>query len=115
MKELIILAVVAFAAYQIWDKSGDSVQPIFDEPYVAVYGRDSCGFTQQMLSNMAASGVNYHYLSVDDRNVANILHGRMESSGISVRRYNLPVVDVNGDISVRPEVLDVLSDYSKNL
>ena len=111
MKKLIILAVLAFGAYQVWVKYGDSVQPIYDEPYIAVYGRDSCGFTQRTLSEIRASGANYHYFSVDDRNVADTLHARMESAGISTRRYNLPVVDVNGDISVRPAVSEALSKY----
>jgi len=115
MKKLIILAVCVFGAFQMWERFGRSVEPIYDESYVAVYGRNSCGFTRTMLSDLKSSGVNYHYFDVDDRAVASNLHSRMESSGISTRRYNLPVVDVNGDISVRPEFQKVLSEYNKKL
>jgi glutaredoxin len=115
MKNLILLAVFGFGAFQMWEKFRSSAQPIYDESYVAVYGRNSCGFTRKFLSELEASGVNYHYFSVDDQSVANTLHSRMESSGISTRRYNLPVIDVNGDISVRPEFRKVLSEYNDKL
>jgi len=115
MKNLLILAVFVFGAFQMWERFGNSVQPIYDESYVAVYGRNSCGFTRAMLSDLKSSGVNYHYFDVDDGAVAGNLHSRMESSGMSTRRYNLPVIDVNGDISVRPEFKRDLSEYNKKL
>ena len=65
-----------------------------------------------MISGLESEGINYHYFIIDDKNVASELHARMESSGISTRRYNLPVVDVNGDISVRPKLKQILSEYN---
>lgn len=115
MKNLVIIIVASFACFQLWEKYRYSPDPIFDVPYVAVYGRNSCGFTKQMISGLESKGVNYHYFIVDDKNVSNELHSRMESSGISTRRYNLPVVDVNGDISVRPKLTDVLDEYDEVL
>lgn len=112
MRNLIILVILAVTAFQVWDKLGHSVAPKFDGPYVAVYGRDSCGFTKRMLADLDSSGITYHYFSVDEKNIADDLHARMEGSGISTRRYNLPVVDVSGEISVRPKSKDVLDEYS---
>lgn len=114
MKKLLLIIVLGVGLFQIWDKYGRSVQPLYAEPYVAVYGRDSCGFTKKMLSDLKSSGVNYRYFIVDDQSVANELHARMEASGISIRRYNLPVVDVNGHLAVRPSYQDVISRYSIN-
>lgn len=112
MKNIIILAIFAFGAFQLWTKWGNSVTPSFDEPYIAVYGRNACGVTQRMLKDLSAANIQYHYYSVDDQQVADDLHARMESSGISTRRYNLPVVDVSGDISVRPASNRVIAEYS---
>jgi len=115
MKNLIIFAILGFGIFQMWEKYGSTASPIYDESYVAVYGRNTCGFTKKMLSDLEAAGVNYHYFIVDNKRVAKDLHIRMESVGISTRRYNLPVVDVNGDISVRPEIRKVLSEYNEIL
>lgn len=111
MKKIIILAVLAYGSFQIWDRYSHPAIPIFDEPYIAVYGRNSCSFTKKMLKELESEGVNYHYFIVDDDSVSSDLWPRMESSGISTRRYNLPVVDVNGNISVRPSFKEVLSEY----
>ncbi len=115
MKNLLFLAVVIYGAIQAWEKLADSSDPIYNEPYVAVYGRNSCGFTQRMLSDLKSSGVNYHYFTVDDKDTANKLHARMESSGLSTRRYNLPVVDTNGSLKVRPKLNGILAEYSAGL
>ncbi len=115
MKNLLVLAAVAFASIQVWEKIGESNNPIYEEPYVAVYGRNTCGFTQQTLANLKTSGINFHYFSIDDKDTANTLHSRMESSGLSTRRYNLPVVDTNGLLKIRPKFEDILAQYNSEL
>lgn len=116
MKQLIILAVIAFGGYEVWKKYGGeqapveqqvSVEPLFDEPYVAVYGRDSCRFTQKLREELKASRVAHHYYIVDEKPIADRLHATMIDQGMDVRRYNLPVVDVSGDLSIRPSAMDV--------
>lgn len=59
--------------------------------------------------------MNYQYFVVDQPSVANLLHSRMEASGISTARYNLPVIDVNGDLMVRPELDTVMALYKDKL
>ncbi len=116
MKNLILIAVFAFGGYEAWkrfnpeQKAVDapvSVGPLFDEPYVAVYGRGSCGDTQDLLKELKASRVEHHYYIVDERPVADRLHATMIDQDMDVRRYNLPVVDVSGDLSIRPSVTDI--------
>lgn len=114
MKNLIILLVIATGIYQFWYKSSDSSQhPKFEGEYISVYGRNTCSFTKQMLADLDSSGITYHYFNVDDKAIADDLHARMTASGISTRRYNLPVVDVSGDLSIRPKSKDVLADYAR--
>lgn len=112
MKKLIVLVLIVLGGHQLWQKYENRAQPDYDTPYVTVYGRDSCGFTQRMLSDLRSKGINYHYFIVDDQKVAERLHQKMEKAGISTRRYNLPVVDVNGALSVRPDFEDVARAYA---
>src|SRR5690625_2012048 len=78
---------------------------------VFLYGRDSCGDTQRMRSQLDSAGIHYRYKTIDDRQVADSLHKRMRSAGVSTRRYNLPVVEVNTYILVRPDIGDVIDLY----
>jgi glutaredoxin len=109
MKILVILALLGFCLVKGWQDFGpkSKVEPLFTGSYVAVYGRDSCGFTKRMLKNLQQSQVNYRYFNVDDEMAADQLHSRMQQAGIPTKRYNLPVVDVNGDLSVRPKYSQV--------
>ena len=111
MKNIILIAIVCLGGFQAWQKYVNLPEPIFSEPYVVVYGRDACSITRQMISALQDEGVNYHYFIIDEADVTRFIHDRMQASGISTRRYDLPVVDVNGDISVRPKLKDVLSEY----
>lgn len=117
MKNLIILALLIFAGYQAWERFApkDKIAPLESSSYIAVYGRDSCGWTQRTLKELARNGVNYRYFVVDEPRVADLLHSRMNASGISTRRYNLPVVDVNGSLMVRPDVEVAIQQYREKL
>ncbi len=114
MKKILILLVLAGAGYQGWKQwQSQSVEPLYNEPYLVVYGRDSCGFTQQTLGQLKAAGVKFRYQSVDDRAVADLLHARMQSKGIDTRRYLLPVVDLNNAISIRPDGGELVGEAKK--
>jgi len=117
VKNVLLIAFLAFAGYQGWGlvQSNAPIEPLSDESYVIVYGRDSCGWTRQAVETLAQSSVNYKYYKVDEKEVADHLHGRMRDANIPTHRYNLPVVDVNGAISVRPNMDDVLLSYNEKL
>jgi hypothetical protein len=113
MKKLLVFAAIIYAAYQGWQKySASKAQvPLFTAPYVAVYGRKTCGFTTRMLKNVKASNLQYYFFDVDDQAIALDLQSRMTAANISTQMYNLPVVDVNGKLSIRPEFDAVLAGY----
>ncbi|PVV07257.1 MAG: hypothetical protein B6D77_14330 [gamma proteobacterium symbiont of Ctena orbiculata] len=116
MKNYLFVILFCFAAYKGWDYlTKESVEPLYATPYVAVYGRNSCGWTKKMLKELKASDIPYEYHIVDKREVADLLHARMQQSGIGTRRYNLPVVDVNGRLSVRPDSGVIISQYQASL
>jgi glutaredoxin len=117
MKKLIVTIALLATGYKGWQQfsiSANESEPLYAEPYVVVYGRNSCGFTQQTLKDLKRKGIPFKYESVDDKAVADVLHSRMESSGIDTRRYNLPVVDVSNSISVRPETKAIIETYQES-
>ncbi|MCE9686257.1 glutaredoxin [Shewanella sp. AS16] len=112
MKNLMLILLLGFCVYQGWQDFGPrpALVPLYDAPYVAVYGRDSCGHTQRLLRELRREGLAPHYFNVDDAEVADSLHERMESQGMSTKRYDLPVVDVNAKFSIRPPLAGVRAD-----
>ena len=115
MKNIVILLIIIGAGYQGWNtmsRSSANSEPLHEEPYVVVYGRNSCGFTQQTIDDLKAAGIPFEYQIIDDKSVANLLHSRMQQSGIDTRRYNLPVIDVSNHLSVRPEASSIIEAYN---
>jgi glutaredoxin len=116
VKNIVLVILLCFAAYKGWSYlHQEGVKPLYSTPYIAIYGRDSCGWTNEMIKKLKSSNISYEYHVVDEKDVADLLHARMEQSGISTRRYNLPVVDVNGKLSVRPESEEVIAEYKASL
>ena len=113
MKKLLFLVLLAGAAYIGWQKipADNQNEPLYEESYIIVYGRDSCGWTQKYLKDLENEGVVLFYESVDDKDVCDELHPRMENAGLDIRRYDLPVIDVNGQMFIRPEIDAVLAAY----
>ncbi len=111
IKNILIVLFVLGGGYQAYNQFFSSTTPLYNEPYVVVYGRDSCGFTQKMISDLTKANIPFEYKVVDDKDVSTSLHNRMEQSGLSIRRYNLPVIDVNNSLSVRPDSTLIIESY----
>lgn len=80
-------------------------------PYVAVFGRESCGYTQEMLRNLEQAGIEHRFISVDDPALSGPMHERMLQKGLDTSYYLLPVVEVGGNMSIRPEYSQVSARY----
>ncbi|MFA0812924.1 glutaredoxin family protein [Microbulbifer epialgicus] len=130
MKELPFILIMVFSVFVIWDQAvsynDKSVEdlPVYDagstlneeksqRPYVAVYGRNSCGYTMRTIAELENAGIKYTYYKIDERTVADSIHKKMTDYGLSTRRYLLPVVDVNGEITIRPELSEILKGYQE--
>jgi glutaredoxin len=83
--------------------------------YVAVYGRQTCGYTRAMMQHLDNAGIRFTFLDIDDRVVANDLHARMRRANIDTSHYLLPVVELNESIAVRPEPTDTVMKYRMSL
>jgi len=115
VKKIVIFLALIGAGYQGWNtmsRPSENFEPLHEEPYIVVYGRNSCGFTQRTIKDLKAAGIPFEYRTVDDKKVANLLHSRMQLSGIDTRRYNLPVIDVSNHLSVRPESSSIIEAFN---
>ena len=111
MNKLMILAALLLVGFQSAQAQDTKVEPEFDKPYISVYGSDTCWYTQRMRKDLTAANVPFNYYLVEDQAVKGKLNRRMWAAGIPTKRINLPVVDVNGTLSVRPESAEVLAQF----
>lgn len=119
MAKLLLIVLLIYGGVVFFDKraspevsvAADALVIEDNASYVAVYGRESCGFTRQMLSTLKQAGMEYRFYSVDDRKVSDSLHARMQQKGLDTSHYLLPVVEVSGHMSIRPEFAQVSSRY----
>ena len=105
---VVLVSIGLFFGYQHYQDS--QIDPLYRAPYLVVYGRDSCGVTQQTMRKLKAAGVSFEFQSVDDQQVVKQLHARMDSSGIDTRRYLLPVGDLNNHLETRPDNAELITD-----
>ena len=113
MKNLLIIAIVVSLSFLAWQKfsSDNQIEALYDEPYIVVYGKENCGWTQKYLNDLRRDGIDPIFESVNNREISDELYDRMKKAGLKTRRYNLPVIDVNGHILIRPEFSTILSEY----
>jgi hypothetical protein len=117
MKKFLVVILIFGAGFFVWQKYTDrfvEVAPLYDKPYIVVYGRDSCSWTARYLKDFRTRGLPCIYKRVDDENVCKELHPRMQKAGLNPDYYLLPVIDVNASLFIRPELEIVLSTYTKN-
>jgi hypothetical protein len=116
MKKLLIVVVILISGFVYWQNNfhNNQIEALYDTPYIVVYGRDSCGWSQKYLRDLKNERLKFIYKNGDNKGVNFELHPRMEKAGLDTRRYNLPVIDVSGQIFIRPEFGKVLKTYGNN-
>lgn len=115
MKKILIVIVLLIASYFFWQKAfhDNRIDALYNQPYVVVYGRDGCGWTQKYLKDLNIEGIKVIYKNVDGKKVSEELHPRMEKAGLDTRRFSLPVIDVNAVMLIRPDLKIILEAYEK--
>jgi len=123
IRDIFIVLVIGVIGYQVWDKkvienndlkdekTSSLIEPLYEKPYVVVYGRNTCGYTNQMRNVLDQNNIPYEYVIIDDREVADEIHTRMTKGGLDIGYYLLPVVDVNARIYIRPQPETILEKY----
>lgn len=115
MKGRILYFLIAlggvFLANSSFAKS-NSMKALYSEPYVIVYGRDSCPFTQAMRKSLDFEGIEYQYKIIDKPEVKNKIFSRMKARRLPTKDFTLPVVDVSNKIFVHPSPATVIDYYT---
>jgi len=115
----VILLLCAFGVWQHFHhRPADTfanwtpVQPHY-RGKVVVYGRDTCGYTQQTLAFLRANSVPTAYRNLDEPGVSDEFAARFDHTNLtgSRDRYRLPVVEIAGHASERPDPSELLDDY----
>lgn len=71
---------------------------------VVVYGRDNCIYTRKTLAALQANGVPVTYVNIDYTDAYNAFHDKFDGTGLAGERgYALPVVELAGHASMRPD------------
>jgi glutaredoxin len=117
LKKLVLAALVAALGALLWagrdgGRASRDLPPLYQEPYVVVYGQESCSYCQAMRRELAGRGVPYVYKEVGDRGADSELIERMRLAGRASSRFDLPVVDVNAHIMSRPDADEVQRLYA---
>lgn len=113
MKKFILVIAILVAGYYFWQEvlHNKQIEPLYQEPYVVVYGRDQCGWTHKYIKDLKDEGIDVIYEIVDSDEVCDELHPRMEEAGLDTKHYLLPVIDVNGHMYIRPDLALLLEAY----
>ena len=79
---------------------------------VVVYGRDGCSYTQRTLAALRADGIPTTYLDLDDPEIDAAFQDKFEGSGLVTERgYPLPIVEIDGHASARPDPSSIAMDF----
>ncbi len=106
-------------AFTTMDSGKDSVSDLSEmrshRPYIHVFGRKSCGYTRRLLTQLNDAGVPYQYFTIDHRPVNDYVSELLTSAGHSSNHFDMPVVDVNHEISIRPNADNLVRKLSQRL
>lgn len=113
MSNKVLLAVfLAAAGSWFWTNKRQQLfplDPLYQKPYIVVYGKAACGYCNALRKDLEARNVAYVWKSVEEQAVLLELGPRMKKAGLETSRFNLPVVDVNAELMIRPESAVVLA------
>lgn len=112
--KLLLAAVLAWGAYSGWNtyhKKLFPLQPLYQKPYIVVYGNDGCGFCQAMKKGLNDRRIPFVWKAIDEEPARSEIFTRMKKSDLETGSFLLPVVDVNAEILVHPEAADVAAKY----
>ena len=111
MGKIFITVVLAISLIKLYKEFSVVDIAGYDEPFVSIYGREACQHTNKALMELKIVGIDHQFFNIDDKKVADQLHAKMNVLGVDTSYYLLPVVQVKGDVLVRPEVSRIKSLY----
>ncbi len=113
MNKLLFVAAAAVLCYFGYQQfAGNKLEPLYDEPYVILYGNPACGWCQKMERDLEERDIPYYYENIKEKEVLDEVLPRMETAGLNTMVYKYPIMDVNGRLFERPEVEKIAEIYN---
>ena len=106
---VVIMTVVSYLGYQHF--TGNRLEPLYEEPYVILYGDPTCGWCQKMENDLNERDIPYVYENINEQNVKTEVLPRMKAAGLNTMNYSYPIMDVNGRLFMRPDIETVVNAY----
>ncbi|MEW6077153.1 MAG: hypothetical protein AB1724_05045 [Thermodesulfobacteriota bacterium] len=114
MKKLLFFAAMAVVGYFGYQQfTGNKLEPLYEEPYVILYGNPRCGWCQKMEKGLQDNDIDYIFENMNEQEVQDEVLPRMEKAGLNTMRFNYPIMDVNGRLFMRPDIETVVAAYNK--
>ncbi len=110
-KLLFIIAVIVLGFFAYQEFVGKKLEPLYEKPYVILYGKPTCGWCKKMENDLEARDIPYEYANLKEQAANDELHPRMQKAGLRISSYKLPVMDINGKLYIRPEIEIVAKAY----
>jgi arsenate reductase-like glutaredoxin family protein len=115
MKNLVLLLLVLVAGYfgyqHFVGHRSKTIEPLYDLPYIVVYGRTTCGWTQKCLRELKIEGIDVIFENIDQPEVQAEIFARIDAAGLDRNRTSIPIVDVNANILIGYEPEKILKLY----
>lgn len=112
--KFLLAVMLAAGGYQAWGSYRTKlfpVQPLYQKPYIVVYGRETCGNCQALRKGLDSQSVPYVWKIIDEAPNGQEVYPRMKEAGLDTSRFSLPVVDVNAEMLIHPETAAVVEKY----
>ena len=86
-------------------------KPVQKLPYVIVYGKEQCSICHELKEGLDRVGIAYDYKDISDARVRDQVYSRLQRTGLATKKLLIPVVDVSGNIAIRPSAQEVEELY----
>jgi len=84
-------------------------------PDVIVYGSPQCGYCVETVNELKKNKINYVFYDIDtDENKQNEAWGKLLKKYPNTEYVNFPIVDVKGDIMIRPSIKKIVKKLKKS-
>jgi arsenate reductase-like glutaredoxin family protein len=117
MKKLLVVLVVVGLGYfgylQVIAEGETKLDALYELPYVVVYGKTTCGWTQKCLRELKEQNIDAIFENIDKHEVKMEIFPRIDAAGHNRNRISIPIVDVNGHILIGYEPEKILAFYQQ--
>jgi len=108
---LLLIGAGYFGYQQFTSSQSGALEPLYELPYVAVYGTTNCRWTQKCMQELKAEGIEAIFENIDEPDVKKEIFLRIEEAGLSTDHIVVPIVDVNGHIVIGYQAEKILALY----